>query len=125
MKFVEKGRNMVRHSARVRFRSFAPRAIVALLLAGALGAQALETPKPDDKDPKKAADKDKNKDKGKGPEHNVSLMEEPRVNDLFNRAAKARARAENERSLARCVAYAEILKKFPNTLPRQVGRPQP
>src|SRR5579862_2046058 len=57
-------------------------------------------------------------DKIKGPEHNVTLAEEPAVLELFAKAAKARARAEKEPEVwPECVkAYAEILRKFPNTV---------
>ena len=57
-------------------------------------------------------------EKPKGPEHNVTLMEEPGVLDLFNKAAKARARAEKEpEAWPDCVkCYADILKKYPNTV---------
>ena len=45
-------------------------------------------------------------------------MEEPGVTDLFNKAAKARARAEKEpEAWPECVkCYADILKKYPNTV---------
>ncbi|HLX62448.1 MAG TPA: tetratricopeptide repeat protein [Planctomycetota bacterium] len=90
---------------------------LALLACAAIAAHAVEipkpTPKPDDKNAKPAE-----KDKGAGPEHNVTLMEEPGVKELFNKAAKARARAENEpEAWPDCVkAYSDILKKYPNTV---------
>lgn len=65
-----------------------------------------------DKD-KKEKDKDKN-----GPDHNVTLLEEPGANDLFNRAKKARTAAEKNPELwPDCVKhYADILKKYPNSV---------
>jgi len=57
-------------------------------------------------------------DKPKGPEHNVTLTEEPGVLELLNKAQKARARAEKDAEVwPECVKfYAEILKKYPNTV---------
>ncbi len=109
---------MVRHSARAIMRGTLSCVLPALIAMSLMSSavRALEV-NPDDKKPK-TPDKDKDKDKGKGPEHNVSLMEEPGVNDLFNRAAKARARAEKEpEAWPDCIkAYADILKKYPNTV---------
>src|ERR1043165_5138920 len=114
---------MFRHSACARIPGLIARAFLFLFSCCVLlSAQALErppvpvpAPKPDEKDPAKAPAA---ADKSKGPEHNVSLMEEPAVNDLFNRAAKARVRAEKEpEAWPDCVkAYADILKKYPNTV---------
>src|ERR1700704_4714896 len=81
----------------------------AVMVAVHAGEVPKPTPKPDEKTPKPA-----DKDKGAGPEHNVTLMEEPGVKDLFNKAAKARAKAEKEPEAWRdCViAYGDILKKY-------------
>ncbi|HEY3323339.1 MAG TPA: PQQ-binding-like beta-propeller repeat protein [Planctomycetota bacterium] len=56
--------------------------------------------------------------KAKGPEHNVTLAEEPGVLELLNKAQKARVRAEKDPEVwPECVRfYAEILKKYPNTV---------
>lgn len=56
--------------------------------------------------------------KAKGPEHNVTLTEEPGVLDLLAKAQKARARAEKDPEVwPECVKYyAEILKKYPATV---------
>ncbi len=108
---------MVRHSALKRTAARrAPCATWVLpALCFALTVQALEPvtpPKPDV--PKTPA----GPEKPKGPEHNVTLMEEHGVTDLFNKAAKARARAEKEpEAWPECVkCYADILKKYPNTV---------
>ncbi len=96
-----------------------PGALLALsvglcaLSAGRVCGLEIVTPvKPDAPKPAAAADKPK------GPEHNVTLMEEHAVNDLFNKAAKARAKGETDPDAwPDCVkAYADILKKFPNTV---------
>jgi outer membrane protein assembly factor BamB/tetratricopeptide (TPR) repeat protein len=57
-------------------------------------------------------------DKAKGPEHNVTLTEEPGVLELLNKAQKARARAEKDAEVWPEVVkfYSEILKKYPNTV---------
>jgi|GEM_PF-4178494 len=56
--------------------------------------------------------------KARGPEHNVTLNEEPRVLDLLNKAQKARARAEKDpEAWPECIKYyTEILNKYPNTV---------
>src|SRR5205823_2017531 len=53
-----------------------------------------------------------------GPEHNVTLSEEPGVLELLNKAQKARAKAEKDPEVwPECVKfYAEILKKYPGTV---------
>ncbi|HYG76643.1 MAG TPA: PQQ-binding-like beta-propeller repeat protein [Planctomycetota bacterium] len=65
-----------------------------------------------------AGEADPNEAKAKGPEHNVTLSEEPGVLDLLTKAQKARARAEKDPEVwPECVKYyAEILKKYPNTV---------
>ena len=57
-------------------------------------------------------------DKANGPDHNVGLNEDPAATDLFNRAKKARARAEaNPEAWPECVKdYLEILKKHRNSV---------
>ncbi|MCY3023800.1 MAG: PQQ-binding-like beta-propeller repeat protein [Planctomycetota bacterium] len=56
--------------------------------------------------------------KPKGPEHNVTLAEEPAVLELLAKAQKARARAEKDPEVwPECVKYyGEILRKYPNTV---------
>lgn len=56
--------------------------------------------------------------KAKGPEHNVTLAEEPAVLDLLTKAQKARAKAEQDpQAWPECVKYyGEILRKYPNSV---------
>ena len=79
--------------------------------------------KPDKPDKPDKAEKDKPDappadDKPKGPDHNVTLAEEQGVLDLLKKAQKARAKAETDASVwPECVKYyAEILKKYPNSV---------
>ncbi|HYF51437.1 MAG TPA: PQQ-binding-like beta-propeller repeat protein [Planctomycetota bacterium] len=80
------------------------------------GGIVVGPPAPAPKDDKK--DEKKDGDKPKGPSHNVTLAEESGVLDLLNRAQKARARAEKEPQVwPECVKhYADILRKYPNTV---------
>lgn len=56
--------------------------------------------------------------KATGPEHNVTLAEEPGVLELLSKAQKARAKAEQDpQAWPDCVkSYSEILRKFPNSV---------
>ncbi|MEI6234517.1 MAG: PQQ-binding-like beta-propeller repeat protein [Planctomycetota bacterium] len=111
---------MLRHVARTRTRKaidsrsacIAGSLLAAMTALSSFGLELVGPPKPEPVKPAAAVDKPK------GPEHNVSLMEEPGVNDLFNKAAKARARAEKEpEAWPECVkCYADILKKYPHTV---------
>ena len=57
-------------------------------------------------------------EKAKGPEHNVTLAEEPGVVDLLSRAKKARERADKDPEVwPECLKfYADILRKYPNSV---------
>ena len=56
--------------------------------------------------------------KATGPEHNVTLAEEPGVLELLSKAQKARAKAEQDpQAWPECVkCYSEILRKYPNSV---------
>jgi len=56
--------------------------------------------------------------KARGPEHNVTLAEEPGVLELLAKAQKARAKAEQDpQAWPECVKfYGEILRKFSNSV---------
>ena len=86
--------------------------LILILFAGNCATAA--DPQPDG-GPKPVKDKD---EKPTGPEHNVTLAEEPGVVDLLARAQKARAKAEKDPEVwPECVKYyADILKKYPNTV---------
>ena len=56
--------------------------------------------------------------KARGPEHNVTLAEEPGVAELLAKAQKARAKAEQDpQAWPECVKfYSEILRKYPHSV---------
>src|SRR6185369_4073327 len=102
--------------ARNHFRSSLTLAVVLLFCAGAtrFALEPIDPPPPVPKPVPEKADKNKPEKKERdknGPEHNVTLLEEPGANDLFNRAKKNRALAEKDpEKWPDCVKnYSEIL----------------